>query len=280
MQSLPASQPPLIAVAESREQETLSLLLRNRGLQVLEVPLVAILDAVDAAPVHAWLRRFIASPPDLLILLTGEGLRRLVRQAEQIQLLDQFVAALAGIATLCRGPKPEKALREIGLRNTYTAAVPTSAGVLALAQELKLAGKRLGLQLYGEEPNLFLVNGLQAEGALVDVVAPYVYASKEDEDRVRAFIEVLAKGEIAMLAFTSQSQYKRLVEVANKRGLVAELDGGMRQVWLAAVGPVVKEQLEAAGYPVAVMPERLFFMKPFVTAIVRYLQQRREEGVV
>lgn len=214
MQALSPPQPHLIAVPESREQETLSLLLRNRGLSVLEVPLVAILDVPDPASVHAWLRRFIATPPDLLILLTGEGLRRLIRQAQQIQLMDQFVAALAGVETLCRGPKPEKALRDIGLRHTYTASLHTSVGVLALAQELKLAGKRVGLQLYGEEPNPLLVNGLLAEGVLLDSVAPYVYASKEDEDRVAAFIATLASGEVTMLAFTSQSQYKRLQEVA------------------------------------------------------------------
>lgn len=59
------------------------------------------------------------------------------------------------------------------------------------------------------------------------------------------------------------------------------LDKGMRLVALAAVGPVVKDQLEAAGYAVAVMPERLYFMKPFVTAMVRYLQhpQQQQEGV-
>lgn len=279
MQPSATSRSHLIAVPESRELETLSLLLRNRGLPVMEVPLVAILDVPDPAPVHAWLRRFIANPPDLLILLTGEGLRRLAKQAEQIGLLDQFVAALARVETLCRGPKPEKALRDLGLRHTYSAALPTSVGVLALAQELKLGGKRLGLQLYGEEPNHLLVNGLLAEGATLDVVAPYVYASKEDEDRVAAFIEVLAKGGVSMLAFTSQSQYKRMLEVAKKRNLVAELDGGMRQVSLAAVGPVVKDQLEAAGYAVAVMPERLFFMKPFVTAIVRHLQQQEGETV-
>lgn len=269
---------PLIAVPEARELATLSRLLRRRGMAVLEVPLVAILDAPDPQPVNAWLQRFIAAPPDLLILLTGEGLRRLLSQAERMQWREAFVVALARVQTLCRGPKPEKALRELGLQPTFSAAVPTSAGVLAMAQTLELAGKRVGLQLYGEEPNLFLVNGLQAEAAVVDSVAPYVYASKEQEARVVSFIRTLSRGEVGVVAFTSMSQYKRLADVAREHDLVEALDAGMRSVVLAAVGPLVKEQLQSAGYHVHVMPERTYFMKPLVTAILRYLQQQQGEA--
>lgn len=264
----------LIAVPESRERETLSLLLRNRGMSVLEVPLVSILDAPDPQPVLAWLQRFIANPPDLFVLLTGEGLRRLLKLAAQAGLSDRFLEVLAQVSTLCRGPKPEKVLRDNGLKPTLSAALPTSAGVLTLAQTLDLQKKRVALQLYGEEPNLLLVNGLAAAGAEVDVVAPYVYASQEDEEKVAAFISRLARNDIAMVAFTSNSQFKRLQEVAAKRGLQAELQAGMANTALAAVGPVVKEQLETAGFTVVVMPERLYFMKPLVTAIMRYIEQR------
>ncbi|MES2604663.1 MAG: uroporphyrinogen-III synthase [Pseudomonadota bacterium] len=267
----------LIAVPESRERETLSLLLRNRGLAVLEVPLVAILDAPDPVPIKAWLSRFIVDPPALLVLLTGEGLRRLLKRADEENVGEQFRRALAQVPTLCRGPKPEKVLRDQGLKAHYSATPATSAGVLALAQTLNLMEKRVALQLYGEEPNPLLVNGLTATGAAVDVVAPYVYASEEDEERVTEFIGKLARLEVAMVAFTSQSQYKRLLEVAAKRGLQAALQSGLAGTVLAAVGPVVKEQLEEAGFTVAVMPERQYFMKPLVTAIVRYLEQ---QGVV
>lgn len=274
--SAASPRPPLIAVPETREQATLSRLLRARGMAVLEVPLVAILDTPDPQPVKDWLQRFIAAPPDLLILLTGEGLRRLLNQAERMQWRDAFVGALAGLRTLCRGPKPEKALRELGLQATFSAPVPTSAGVLALARTLDLAGKRVGLQLYGSEPNPFLVNGLKAEAAVVDAVAPYVYASKEHEDRVVDFIQTLSRGEVSVVAFTSMSQYTRLADVARQHGLEDALQDGMRKVILAAVGPVVRAQLENAGYRVHVMPERTYFMKPLVTAILRYLQHRGE----
>jgi uroporphyrinogen-III synthase len=68
------------------------------------------------------------------------------------------------------------------------------------------------------------------------------------------------------------SQYKRLQDVARSHQLSDALDLGMRSCVLAAVGPLVKEQLEEAGYTVRIMPERVYFMKPLVTAIVRYLE--------
>ena len=267
---------PVVAVPESRERETLSLLLRNRGMQVVEVPLVAILDAPDPQPVIAWIKRFIVNPPFLLVLLTGEGLRRLLAVADRAGLRQPFVEKLSQVQTLCRGPKPEKALQELGLKPSFRTSVATSVGVLAETQTLDLVGKKVALQLYGEEPNPGLVNGLLGRGAILDAVAPYVYASQADEAKVVAFIKVLAAGQIDVLAFTSQSQIKRLLAVANTQGLQSELAAGLRSTVLAAVGPVVKAELEQAGYPVSIMPERLFFMKPLVAAIVRYLGLEQE----
>jgi uroporphyrinogen-III synthase len=266
---------PLVAVPESREGETLSLLLRNRGLAVLEVPLVSILDAPDPQPILAWLQRVIANPPALFVLLTGEGLRRLLSLAERAGLSQPFLQTLSQVPTLCRGPKPEKVLRELGLSAHHRADLPTSASVLTQAQQLNLTHKRVAVQLYGEEPNLLLVTGLEAAGAAVDVVAPYVYASQSDEEKVVSFINRLALQEITIVAFTSQSQYKRLVAVATQRGLSTELATGLARTVLAAVGPIVKAQLEQAGFAVTLMPERLYFMKPMVTLIVSYLEQQK-----
>ena len=264
----------LVAVPESRERETLSLLLRNRGVRVLEVPLVAILDAPDPVPTHQWLMRFISQPVDIFVILTGEGLRRLLAFSDRQGLKTEFISKLSQVVTVVRGPKPEKALSEIGLKPSNKAQVPTSVGVLAALQTLDLAGKRVALQLYGSEPNPLLVDGIGAAGGEVDAVAPYIYASQVDEDKVVAFIGRLAQGEVTLLAFTSQSQYQRLLEVAAKRNLQDLLAAGMARTALAAVGPVVKDQLQAAGYQVVLMPERLYFMKPLVTEIVRYLESR------
>ena len=78
-----------VALPESRQLDVLADLLENRGAAVLRLPLVSILDAPDAAPIEQWLRTFIAEPCDYFIILTGEGLRRLVGFAERGEMISQ-----------------------------------------------------------------------------------------------------------------------------------------------------------------------------------------------
>lgn len=259
-----------VAVPETRQRDLLAAMLQARGATVRLVPLVAIHDHPDQDSVLTWLQRFIDSPPDLFILLTGEGLRRLLDCADRAGTRDAFIAALAGVRTLCRGPKPERVLHELGLQASLMALQPTTEGVVETLASAALVGQRVAVQLYGDEPNLRLVGFLQAMGAQVDTVAPYIYASKEDEARVVELIQALAARQLDVLAFTSQGQYKRLQEVARKHGLQAELSGGLKNTVLAAVGPVVRDLLQEDGFSVEIMPERVYFMKPLVAAIERY----------
>jgi uroporphyrinogen-III synthase len=105
-----------IAVPETRELDVFAAMLERRGASVLRCPLVAILDAPDPAPVLDWIRWFSGGACDDVILLTGEGLRRLLACIEknEPQLRGDFVAQLARVRKITRGPKPARALRELG----------------------------------------------------------------------------------------------------------------------------------------------------------------------
>src|SRR4051812_45888579 len=85
-----------IALPETRELDRLARLLEDEGATTMRCPLVAILDAPDPAPVLAWLRTLVAGGFDDVVLLTGEGLRRLLAAAaaEDPGLRDAVVAAL------------------------------------------------------------------------------------------------------------------------------------------------------------------------------------------
>ena len=68
-----------ILILETREEAQFSRLLAEQGADVLQCPMFTIHDAPDPAPVEAWIRRFIEKPCDDLVLMTGEGLRRLMK---------------------------------------------------------------------------------------------------------------------------------------------------------------------------------------------------------
>ncbi len=68
-----------ILILETREEAQFSRLLTEQGADVLQCPMFTIHDAPDPAPVEAWIVRSIEKPLDDLVLLTGEGLRRLMK---------------------------------------------------------------------------------------------------------------------------------------------------------------------------------------------------------
>lgn len=263
-----------IALPESRELDLFADMLTKRGSDVLRCPLVSIHDAPDSAPVLAWMQELIAQPFDQLIFLTGEGLRRMVALAERQggSLRDEFVTALAPIPKLTRGPKPGAALRKIGLKADRVAVSPTTEGVIETLKAENLAGQRIGVQLYGSDPNLKLVAFLQQAGALVSTVSPYIYADDVEDARVDQLIDALLAAEVDAVAFTSATQVRRLFQIARRREQGdAQLLAALRRLKVAAVGPVVRDELLAYGVQVDLMPESSFFMKPLVRELVKVL---------
>ncbi|HEX3694735.1 MAG TPA: uroporphyrinogen-III synthase [Polyangia bacterium] len=260
-----------IALPETRELDRLAQLLEEAGATALRCPMVAILDAPDSAPVEAWLDRLAAGGFDDLILLTGEGLRRLLALAERTGRHAAVVTALGRVRRITRGPKPARALHELGLSSDLPAAVPTSQGVMAALSTLDLRGRRIGVQLYGQEPNHDLIRFLAEAGAVVDPVAPYVYAPAADDARVRELIAGMNDGRVDAIAFTSASQIDRLWQVAKEHALEAALGAGLSRVKVAAIGPIAVEALQLRGARVDIVPEKSFVMKRLVQRIVEVL---------
>lgn len=262
----------VIAVPEARELQLFAGLLERRGATVLRYPLVSIVDAPDPTPVLAWLRSFCEGSCDDLILLTGEGLRRLLRCLEQHAPLERapFVAALARTRRITRGPKPARALRELGLLPDLEAAPATSAGVIAVLRDQPLAGRRVGVQLYGSAPNPELLSFLQGAGASVLSVAPYAYADSIDDGAVQELLARMQRGEVDAIAFTSTPQVERLFRVADEVLVRAALAATS----VAAVGPVVAATLAAHGVSVQAMPGQSWFLKPLAAELSRLLEMR------
>jgi uroporphyrinogen-III synthase len=261
------------ALAEGRQLEELARMLESEGAKALRCPLVSILDAPDPAPVIAWLRDLAADRFGYVILMTGEALRRLLGFAEREGLREPVVAALTRTKTVTRGPKPVRALKEIGLNPTKVADAPTTDGVIAALRSEPLTGQTVGVTLYGVA-NPPLVEFLEGAGATVRTVLPYVYAPAADADRVADLIARLAAGTVDVLLFTSSPQVDRLFEVASERRLEPTLREGFEKTCVAAVGPVLAENLRQRGVRVDVCPEQGFVMKNLVQHIKRALERR------
>src|SRR3569623_1074694 len=104
-----------ILILETREEAQFAKLLTEQGAEVVQCPMFNIHDAPDPAPIVAWSRRASDTPLDDRVLMTGEGLRRIMKLARGRGRDAALVAALAKSRKFCRGPKPGKALRALGL---------------------------------------------------------------------------------------------------------------------------------------------------------------------
>jgi uroporphyrinogen-III synthase len=270
-----------ILILETREEAQFSRLLIEQGASVLQCPMFTIHDAPDPAPIEAWIRRFIDRPCDELVLMTGEGLRRLMKVVRRLDLEQRFVGAVAKSRKFARGPKPGRALREIGLEADVTTEKPTSEGIAEMLSRLDLRGHRLGLQLYPEKDHGALIGAIEAQGAEVDTVLPYVYDAKAAEASILTAIEEMAQGKVDAIALTSSGQVRRLIDAAQAHGRDAQLRDGLARTRIASVGPVVSDELAAHGLRADISPANdAFFMKPLISAMATALGNDAPRGAV
>jgi uroporphyrinogen-III synthase len=263
-----------IAVPEMRELEVFSSLLERRGAEVLRCPLVTIYDAPHSASVLAFAVKVAEGGFDDFILITGEGLTRILSCINKYDpsLQERFVAGLGQLRTITRGPKPARVLRQLGLRPNVEAKAPTTPGVIEALKPLDLKGRRVALQLYGNDPNMQLQTFLRERGADFSTIAPYVYGNAADDATVKNLLERMAAGEVDAIAFTSKLQIERLVN-QQPAPLVKR---ALSNTKIAAVGPIVAEAIRAAGFEVASSPEHSWFMKPLVVALTEALQSKKD----
>jgi uroporphyrinogen-III synthase len=268
-----------IAVPESRQLDVLDGLLSRRGADVLRCPLLAIVDAPDAGPVLNWLRDFIARPPDYFIAMTGEGLARLRGFAEgggrRKQVGNEaFCRALGQTTLVSRGPKPARELRRYGLVPDLFAPAATTEGVIELLEGIDIEGRRVAVQLYGDDPNKTLIDYLHRRACKISPVAPYRYAARLSRDAILELAGELEQGRLDAIVFTSKSQVERLFDVVTATGQSEKLRKGLRRSCVAAIGPVVAAALAAQGCRADVMPEERYFMKPLVQSLSHALRRR------
>src|SRR6476619_6355289 len=261
-----------VLILETREEAQFSRLLTDQGADVLQCPMFTIHDAPDPAPVEAWIVRAIEKPMNDMVLLTGEGLRRLMKVVRLIGVEEAFVASLGKARKFARGPKPGKALREIGLEPQMTTEKPTSEGIAQMLSRLDLSGRRLGLQLYPDKDHGALTGAITAQGAEVDTVLPYVYDAKAADANIVTAIDEMARGRVDAIALTNLGQIRRLIDTAKTHGWEEKLREGLAQTPIASVGPAVSDELKTHGLAAAIYPaEDSFFMRPLISAMATAL---------
>jgi uroporphyrinogen-III synthase len=245
-----------IALTEARRATELAALITRLGGVPYSAPAVREVPRQDRGPALAAIERIVRGEMGIVVFMTGVGTRALLDLAREAGLRERLLAALGRTLVVARGPKPISALREVDVRPAIVPAEPTSGGVLAALAGLDLRGRRIAVQLSGDDSRL-LLDGLRARDAEVLEVALYEWALPEDVAALEGLVRDTIAGRVDVVAFTSSPQVRHLFDVAERLGLATPLAGALRdRVVTAVVGPVCRATLAERGITNAIEPDK------------------------
>jgi uroporphyrinogen-III synthase len=240
-----------VLTLESRRSPELALLVMNYG----GTPIVA--PALREVPIESnyealmFAEELIRRRFGTVILMTGVGVRSLIKVVEPVYGRDAFVGALAETRIVARGPKPVAALREIGLTPWATAPSPNTwrellATVDARIDEAPLDRVRVAIQEYGLS-NPDLVQALEARGADVVTVPIYRWSMPTDLAPLRSAVQAIVRNEIEVVILTAGIQLVHLLRLAAEMGIEADVREGLERLVVASIGPMTSEELRRRG---------------------------------
>src|SRR5215212_7951431 len=109
-----------IGVTADRCRDELAGLLENRGARVVLAPALRIVPIADDAELRAATRGCLETPPDIVLVNTGIGMRGWLEAADGWGLGEPLRAVLSRAYLVARGPKARAAVRTAGLQDQWS----------------------------------------------------------------------------------------------------------------------------------------------------------------
>jgi uroporphyrinogen-III synthase len=230
-------------------------LIRRHGGEPVMAP------AMREVPVHgsdellAYLTRLEAGEIDVVVLMTGVGLRALLQAVADEWPRERTTAALRKATLVVRGPKPAAALRELGLQADVIVPEPNTHREILTAMDahLSVRAKRIAVQEYGVG-NAEFRRALEERGASVLRVCIYRWALPEDLTPLRAAIGDIVARRADVALFTSATQVHHVFDVATEED--EALRAALQGLVVGSIGPVCTAALEDRGVPPDFQPEQ------------------------
>src|ERR1700759_2667347 len=239
-----------VLALESRRAPEIAKLIRASGGEPTVAPAMREIPLESNQEALQFAARLLDGEFDLVIFLTGVGIRRLTEIVASQYDRARFVEALRQVKIASRGPKPNAALRELGVPITVTAPEPCTWHELVAALDstfgVSLRGLRAAVQEYGTT-NPELLAALADRGAACTRVPVYHWALPEDLDPLRNAVRATVSGAVDVLVFLTAVQVIHLTQVAEQMGMKDDLLGAMRKIVVLSIGPSTTEELARVG---------------------------------
>ena len=244
-----------VAALESRRRDDMARMIERFGGQAFVSPSMREVPIEENRPAIEFAYRVITGEFNMVIFLTGVGLRHLITAIEKSVDKQRFLNALSDITTVVRGPKPAVAMKELGLTPNIRVPEPNTwrEVLTTLDEHGGVTNMKIGLQEYGK-PNRSLIAGLEARGAQVVSVRVYNWELPEDTAPLAENIRAMANGQRDVLLLTSAHQVANMLRMAADLGLEDDLRRALQQMIVASIGPTTTEMLVQNDLPVDLEP--------------------------
>lgn len=245
-----------VAAFESRRAVEMQRLIERFGGRPAVSPSMREVPVGDSREAIDFGHRLISGQIDVVLFLTGSGVRQLVSQVERHIDRMRFLNCLSDVVTIVRGPKPLAALKELGIEPTHRVPEPNTWRELlqTIDESVPVANQTVALQEYGL-PNASLIAGLEARGASVVRVKLYDYDFPDDVRPLEQNVRAIAAGEIDVALFTSARQVANLLKLAEGIDLADAIRQAFHRVVVASIGPTTSEMLHECELPVDLEPD-------------------------
>ena len=259
-----------IGVTSDRRRDELAGLLENRGARVVIAPALRIVPIADDAELRAATRACLATPPDIVLVNTGIGMRGWLEAAEGWGLMEPLRAVLSRAYLIARGPKARAAIRAAGLHEQWSPEGESYEEVVDHLTARGTAGLTVAMQLHGDSQPEY-AEALQAVGAQVIEVPVYRWAPPIDPAPLHRLVDLITGRLVDAVTFTSAPAVGALLRAAGQ-STTPLLDALRADVLAACVGPVTAAPLRRHDIPV-VTPARAR-LSSLVRTIVDELPRR------
>lgn len=266
-----------VGVTADRRSDEQAVLFERLGIRTVIGSALSTVMTTDDGPLRAVTDALMARPPDDLVADTGIGIRSWIEAAEAWGVRDELLAALGAVRILARGPKAVGALRSAGLPVAWRASSEQLSEVIDHLTAGDLTGRRVALQLHGEDEASTCAR-LRDAGAEVIEVPVYRWAVPDDQAPARRLIEQICEGEIDAVTFTAAPAVHNLMALARGIGmgdnLLAVLNG---EVLVGCVGPVCAAATHEEGITGTVFPEH-YRLGALVRLVAEELARRADRA--
>lgn len=228
-------------------------LVRVLGGIPIVCPTARVVWQTDPGVCRPWIEAVVAGIDDA-VFMTGMGTEALLAAAAAAGELHSVVASLRRARVVVRGSKARPILRRHDIPIAAEPDPPTTAGVLqALGPDV--GGRRIAVQLAEPEPAP-LTERLRAAKARVVAASLYRYPPEESTRGALPLVQAILDGDLDAITFTSAASVEGLVAAARGAGVWEPVRQRLREILVAAVGPVTAAALRSHEVVVDVEPSQ------------------------